>query len=141
MSLNQPITNFEHLNVWIIGASSGIGKACVSWFANQGSNLILSARRLENLEELKSSIQLKSQSQHIHSIALDVTSTEQIGQALSQVMTIWNKIDLILFVSGIYTPVRADDFDMEVTSKMIDTNLMGPMRVVSAAMPQFLQQG
>jgi short-subunit dehydrogenase len=141
MSLNQPITNFEQLNVWIIGASSGIGKASASWFADQGANLILSARRLENLEELKSSIPLKSQSQYIHSTALDVTSTEQVSQALSQVLSIWNKIDLILFVSGIYTPVRADGFDMGITSKMIDTNLMGPMRVVSAVMPQFLKQG
>ncbi len=141
MSLNQPITNFEQLNVWIIGASSGIGKACASWFASQGANLILSARRLENLEELKHSIQLKSTNQHIQSVALDVTNSEQVDQAISQVQSIWNKIDIVLFVSGIYTPVRADDFDMDVTAKMIDTNLMGPMRIVSAIMPQLLKQG
>ena len=74
MSLNQPITNFKQLNVWIIGASSGIGKACANWFAARGSNLILSARRLENLEELKQTIQVQSPHQQINSIALDVTN-------------------------------------------------------------------
>jgi short-subunit dehydrogenase len=140
MSLNQPINDFSNLNVWIIGASSGIGKACATWFANRGSNLILSARGFESLKELENSLPPKKENQTFQSIALDVTQTSEVENVSAQILQIWGKIDILLFVSGVYTPVRADEFDLDVTGKMIETNLMGPMRVVSSLMPQFLNQ-
>jgi short-subunit dehydrogenase len=141
MSLNQPISDFSGLNVWIIGASSGIGQACAAWFASAGANLILSARRIDALHNLEQSIKTNNPHQSIQSIALDVTKLQESTEVLSQVLQLWEKIDILLFVSGIYTPVRADDFNLDVTQQMIDTNLMGPMRIVSLLMPQFLQQG
>ena len=140
MSLNQPITNFSGLNVWIIGASSGIGNACAKWFASQGSNLILSSRRIEPLLELENTLSKTNSDQTFHSIALDVTQGEAVANVSAQVIKTWGKIDILLFVSGIYTPIRADDFNLDMTKNMIDTNLMGPMRVVSSLMPQFLKQ-
>lgn len=141
MSLNQPITDFKHLNVWIIGASSGIGQACAHWFAQQGSHLMLSARRVDALNDLQQAILSTSPHLSVHTVPLDVTDPHNITAALLAVQKVWPKIDILLFVSGVYTPVRADTFDMVVTTQMIDTNLMGPMRVVSATMPLFLQQG
>lgn len=140
MSLNQPITDFKNLNVWIIGASSGIGHACANWFGSQGSNLFLSARRQDSLKELQSNLLISHPNQNFQTLSLDVTSADQVAQAVTHVLQVWEKIDVLLFVSGVYTPVRADNFDMNVTANMIDTNLMGPMRVVSAVMPQFLKQ-
>lgn len=46
-------------NVFITGASSGIGKACAEEFACEGSNLILCARRLTRLKTLKKSLEKK----------------------------------------------------------------------------------
>ena len=43
--------------VLITGASSGIGAACAKEFARSGANLILTARRVERLEQLKDSLQ------------------------------------------------------------------------------------
>jgi short-subunit dehydrogenase len=140
MSLNQPITNFSGLNVWIIGASSGIGNACAKWFADKGSNLILSARRIEPLKQLENNLPKIKSDQTFHSITLDVTQGADVTSVSNQVIQTLRNIDILLFVSGIYTPVRADDFDLDVSKNMIDTNLMGPMRVVSSLMPQFLKQ-
>lgn len=42
--------------VFITGASSGIGEACARKFASQGANLILNARNVPRLDELKKRI-------------------------------------------------------------------------------------
>jgi short-subunit dehydrogenase len=52
----------------------------------------------------------------------------------------WGGIDLLLFVSGVYTPLRADNFDFDVAQKTIDANLLGPMRAVATVLPQMLKQ-
>ena len=46
-------------NIFITGASSGIGKAIAYAFGKNGDNLVLCARRLEKLEEIKKDIESK----------------------------------------------------------------------------------
>jgi short-subunit dehydrogenase len=141
MSLNQPIADFSNLNVWIIGASSGIGEACAKWFAKAGAHLVVSARRVEALDHLVQSIQSQYPTTEIRSIPLDVTNLESSQVALREVLGSWKKIDILLFVSGVYTPIRADNFDLAATEQMINTNLLGPMRICSLTIPTFLKQG
>ncbi len=140
MSLNQPISDFSNLNVWIIGASSGIGEACARWFANAGANLVLSARREDALDQLAASIRTAHPASLVRTMALDVNHQDQANAAVIELFQEWSRVDILLFVSGIYTPVRAKDFDLNVTEQMIQTNLMGPMRIVSLLMPYFLKQ-
>ncbi len=53
--------NLENKIVFITGASSGIGKAAAYQFAGQGAKLILTARRVEKLNELSKEIKEKYQ--------------------------------------------------------------------------------
>jgi short-subunit dehydrogenase len=140
MSLNQPIANFSNLNVWIVGASSGIGEACAKWFAKAGANLVLSARRESTLDQLAVSIRTEHPNALVRTIAFDVNHQDQASGAVNELFQEWSRLDVLLFVSGTYTPVRAHDFDLQVTEQMIQTNLMGPMRIVSLLMPYFLKQ-
>ncbi len=48
--------NLEHKVVWITGASSGIGKALAKECALQGAQVILTARRYEELEKVRVSL-------------------------------------------------------------------------------------
>ena len=76
MSLNQPISDFKNKNIWLIGASSGIGAACAKWFFAQGANLVLSARRTEPLEALA-----KGVSNSAYIVPIDVCDQQSIAQA------------------------------------------------------------
>ena len=49
--------------IWITGASGGIGEALARVLAAEGARLVLSARRVDELERVKSS--LANRSQHL----------------------------------------------------------------------------
>ena len=46
--------NFSDKIIWITGASSGIGKALALELSNQNAKIILSSRKIEDLELVKS---------------------------------------------------------------------------------------
>ena len=51
--MNQPaISNFKQQRVWVIGASSGIGEACVRALFQKGARVALSSRRVDRLKAI-----------------------------------------------------------------------------------------
>ena len=121
--LNPPFGSFSNKNIWIIGASSGIGEACAKHFSKNGANLILSARRLDALKALAASCASSSIGpSHIQVVAMDVDDSHSVKRAAELALTHWQKIDLLLFVSGVYEPMRADDFEFAKALKTLNTN-------------------
>ena len=136
--MKQPaITNFNQQRVWIIGASSGIGEACAKALLRQNARVALSSRRVERLEAIAAEF---NPSNYLI-LPVDVTKTNQIEDAYHTLEEHWGGIDLLLFVSGIYIPIRADQFDMGDARKTIDSNLLGPMQAVATVLPVMLKDG
>ena len=129
------IDSFAHQRIWVIGASSGIGEACTKAFIKAGANVALSSRRAERLNTLAESGELGQ----ALVLPLDVTQQEQITAAYQSILESWGGLDLLLFVSGVYTPLRADNFNFEIAQKTIDANLLGPMRAVGVILPDMLK--
>ncbi|OYW80379.1 MAG: short-chain dehydrogenase [Polynucleobacter sp. 32-46-5] len=127
------ISNFSGQRIWIIGASSGIGEACAKALFQAGAKVALSSRRAERLTAL-------ADKQDALVLPLDVTHQEQLASAYQTLLQNWGGLDLMLFVSGVYNPLRADNFDFEVAQKTIDANLLGPMRAVAIVLPEMLKQ-
>jgi short-subunit dehydrogenase len=141
MALNLPLKSFDGQNVWLIGASSGIGEACARLIAQKGGNLILSARRIDALQALKNDlISSHGQSSKIEVIPVDVNDQSSIDLAYDDFLKLNISIDVLLFVSGVYQPLRADQFNFSVAENIINTNLLGPMRVLEKILPQFITQ-
>lgn len=130
------INSFVNQRIWIIGASSGIGEACTQAFIKAGAKVALSSRRAERLNALAKSAQLEQ----ALVLPLDVTKQEQIISSYQKILEAWGGLDLLLFVSGVYTPLRADNFDFEIAQKTIDANLLGPMRAVGIVLPNMLKE-
>ena len=67
----------------ITGASSGLGRQMARAFAAQGANLVIMARRLERLKELKDELE---EQYHVRVLPVqcDVTNTENIKETESQ---------------------------------------------------------
>ena len=129
------IDSFLDKRIWIIGASSGIGEACAKSLISQNARVILSSRRIERLNTIAQNAKVDQ----ALVIPLDVTNDEQLATAYEKIINTWGGIDLLLFVSGIYTPLRADTFDIHIAEQTIDANLLGPMKAVALVLPKMLQ--
>ena len=129
------IPSFSGKRVWVIGASSGIGEACAKKLIAVGAKVALSGRRVERLNQISEA----SQKDQTLTVPLDVTNQSQLQNGYQTILDAWGGIDLMLFVSGVYTPLRADDFDIQVAEKTIDANLLGPMRAVALVLPEMLE--
>ncbi len=131
------IPDFTDQRVWVIGASSGIGEACARALLKRGAKLALSSRRIERLEAIAQS----ADPSRSLVVPVDVIDPSSIARAYQTIKTQWGGIDLLLFVSGIYIPLRADDFNMKDAQKTVDSNILGPMRAVATVLPDMLQVG
>jgi NADP-dependent 3-hydroxy acid dehydrogenase YdfG len=129
------IPNFLGKRIWLIGASSGIGEACAQALIKAGAKVALSSRRVERLNTLAA---LGSPGQSLV-LPLDVTDDAQLKNSYQSILKTWGGIDLLLFVSGVYVPLRADNFDFDTAKQTIDANLLGPMRAVALVLPEMLK--
>ena len=129
------IDTFSGKRIWVIGASSGIGQACAKALIASGAKVAISSRRVEQLNQLAGS----TSNDQVLVLPVDVAIALQIAQAHQMILEHWGGLDLLLFVSGMYAPMRADNFDIAIAERTIDTNLLGPMRAVAAVLPTMLQ--
>ena len=129
------IPNFSGKRVWLIGASSGIGEACAQALIKAGAKVALSSRRVERLNSLAA----LGHPGQTFVLPLDVTNDAQFNNSYQSILSMWGGIDLLLFVSGVYVPLRADNFAIDTAEQTIDANLLGPMRAVALVLPEMLK--
>lgn len=117
--------------VWIIGASTGIGRAVALALAQRGAQIMLSARGKEALHALQGELAGDGHG----TLPLDVTDAPALHQAAQAVEAQWGGVDHVLFAAGIYTPMQAMEFDLASASAIIDVNLKGALNAAHAALP------
>jgi len=126
---------FENKNIWIIGASSGIGEAVAKELAEQGANLALSARSGDKLKNLASRLG----NNHIV-LTLDVSQPKEIESAVEKLRKTWKKIDYIINLAAIYYPDDMVKLKAEKTRKLIEVNLTSSFYLVEFALPWLIEQ-
>lgn len=114
----------------ISGASSGLGRQMAKAFASQGADLVILARRVERLEELKN--ELTSLGVKILPIKCDVTSTEDINNAASLAEKEFGKVDILVNCAGASKDKGVLDMLDEEWDFTIDTDLTSVFKMTRA---------
>lgn len=127
--------DFKNKNVWITGASSGIGEAFAYAFAKEGANLILSSRRQAELEKVKSNCPPNSK---IWIQTLDVADHDSIPLTAKKVLDAVGHIDVLINSAGISQRSLVKDTDFSVIKRIMDINYLGTVAVTKAVLPQML---
>ena len=111
------------MNVFITGASSGIGAALARCYAARGATLGLVARRGEILEDLRASLPASTRRHSIH--AVDVTDSDALARAASDYLDQVGVPDIVIANAGISTGTLTEHAgDLAVFRRTIDTNLI-----------------
>ena len=82
----------------ITGSSSGLGRQMARAFAEQGANLVLLARRVEKLEELKN--ELVNMGVEVLPLKCDVTNVAEVNEAARLAEEKFGKVDILVNCAG-----------------------------------------
>lgn len=114
----------------ITGATSGIGEAVAYDFASRGFNLIITGRRGERLECLKTNLELKNSNIKVITLCFDVRDRDATNNAIDTLSPEWQKIDILINNAGLASGLsHIDSGDFTDWDKMIDTNIRGVLNV------------
>ena len=119
--------NLEGRVVVISGASSGLGRQMAKAFSKQGAKLVILARRMERLEELKNEL-----GGDILPIKCDVTSTEDINNAAKLAEEHFGKVDILVNCAGSSKDKGALDMTDEEWEFTIDTDMTSVFKMTRA---------
>ena len=120
----KDIFNLDGKTAIITGASSGLGKHFAKTLSAAGANLVICARRMQNLEKLKDEIDGE-----VLVLPLDVTSEESVANFFSNVESSIGSADILINNAGTSDPKRFKDLDEESWNYVLETNLNGAYRV------------
>lgn len=132
--LNPPLSDWEHKTVWIVGASSGIGRATASQLHGMGARVIVSGRKASALERF---VQQHPGSQ---ALVLDATDRTAVQGAAAQLLD-QGPLDCVLYCAGHYTAMRADALDLDDMLRHVNVNYLGALHVLDAVLPALLARG
>jgi short-subunit dehydrogenase len=122
------------MNIIIIGATSGIGKALFDIYVKEGNRLGIVGRRTHLLDELK-----HLYPSNTYTATADITKQDEIEQAISSLQKELGSIDLAIVCSG--TGEINPSLDYNVERPTLDTNVTGWTFVVDVLYNIFEQQG
>jgi len=123
----------------VTGATSGIGKATAEKLAELNFNIIITGRREERLEELKSQLILKNI--EVKTLLFDIRNRESVETAFNSLPEEWKKIDVLVNNAGLAAGLDLmQNGNIDDWETMIDTNIKGLLYVSQLVMPYMIAQ-
>ena len=132
MSLNPRISQWQGRRAWLVGASSGIGRATASALHARGAQVVVSARSESALQSFVD--------QHPGSVALPLdTARREDVQAAATLLLADGPLDLVFYCAGHYHDMRATAFDLDEMLSHQLVNYTGALHVLGAVLPAMLE--
>ena len=134
MALNPVMRDWSGQRVWLVGASSGIGRATASALHARGAVVVVSARQGAALQQFVA--------QHPGSLAipLDVTDAAALRSA-AHTLAEAGGIDCVVYCAGHYRAHTATAFDLADMLRHNDVNYVGALKLLDAVLPVLQAQG
>ena len=115
--------NWQGKRYWLVGASEGLGREVAFCLSRAGAEVIVSARSEDRLKALVDELPGKASY-----IAVDVANRAAVEAAAVQA----GELDGVVYLAGVYWPMKAQEWDNEKADMMGEVNFLGASRVVGS---------
>ncbi len=135
MALNKKIADWSGQVVWLVGASTGIGRATAERLHAKGATVVVSARNAGAVAAFEAA--------HAGSmgLALDATDRDALRAAAQAIVQRFTRIDMAVYCAGYYKAMRATAFDLADALRHDQVNYVGALHLLDAVLPRLLAQG
>lgn len=130
------MTKIKDSVVWLTGASSGIGEQLAYQLAEKGAKLIISARRIEELERVKKNCK----SETVEILTLDLNNGFSLVQRAREAETIFGPIDILINNGGISQREKIINTSLEVDRKLMEVNYFGAITLSKTLLPKMVER-
>lgn len=133
MPLNPPLRAWRGKRVWLVGASTGIGRATASALHAQGAQVVVSARKVAELEAFV------AEHPGARAVPLDATNADSVCAAAAEAARDGG-LDCVVYCAGHYAPQQACALDLDDLLRHNAVNYLGALYVLDAVVPLLLAQ-
>lgn len=130
--------SLENKVIVITGASSGMGAATTKKAIAKGAKVVIGAR---NEEKLKAIAESTENPENVIYQKTDVTNLDDVKSLVKTAVDKFNKVDIIYNNAGIMPQDKIVDSDPETWKSMLNTNVIGVLNGIKAALPTMKDQG
>jgi len=120
------------------GAGSGLGAETARLFAREGSTVILTDIVLDNVQKI--SDEINSTGRTSIALRLDVANAAETDRVVSQCVSKYGKLDILVQSAGVFTDASFLDMNEEVWDNTINVNLKGAFLSAQRAAKEMVKQ-
>jgi 3-dehydrosphinganine reductase len=137
------LKNFIGKLAVITGGSSGIGFATARSMVREGADVILIARRPEQLDEAVNFLRSTTDQPHqrISSISVDLTDFESVQNAFSSIENNFGVPDFLVNSAGASRPGLFSEMDVDYFRDLMEINYFGTLYSVKSVLPGMIKRG
>lgn len=128
----------SHINIFITGASSGIGEYVAYEYAKQGATIGLAARRKDLLQTVAKKCKELGGIPIIYE--LNVIDQKAVKKTIDDFIAQTRGIDIVIATAGISGKVELENGNSDEINRMLSTNILGVTNTVLPAIPTMIKQ-
>lgn len=129
---------FKEKTVWVVGASSGIGKAIAIDMAKLQANLVISSRKEDELNKVKEDCLQYTKNCMV--IPLDLEDADNFTMLVNEVVKQFNTIDYLILSGGMSQRSFASETPIEIDRRIMEVNYFGNVSLTKAVLPYMIKQ-
>jgi len=131
--------NFTGKTLWITGASSGIGRAVAIELSVRGCHLILSSRKIEDLDKVAEICKKNGSTTSV--VPFDLGNAASVHEAANIVLEREKSIDGLYHFGGISQRSIVAETSIDVDRKIFEVNFFGTIELTKKVLPFMIKNG
>lgn len=122
--------------VWVTGASSGIGEALARAIVRDGGRVVISARRVDKLNEVRAGL---SAPDRVAVVALDQSDPDRVADAVHPALAAFDGLDTVILCGGLSQRSFARETAFDVDRTLMTVNYLANVALTKALLPALLE--